>query len=217
MMLIITKEETVMGLFDFLFRKSKSAPQNVLISDGANYNCMPPERSPLKATNSMPITPNKFLPKGSDEYLNTLLPDGRTIREAQIDSYREVNTAGMRTCVSNNLHENYDFIIKHIRYSTSSPSRIYEINEPEKLFISALASMLMHENIKNKINLIRLANGTFNVNYGSHPIGKIKLTGHGTYMQIIRANSCLEYENLGLEDYIGHISKWLSYIKRLSK
>ena len=59
-----------------------------------------------------------------------------------------------------------------------------------------------------------MSNKSFSVYYTSYPIGKIKLKGRKTYMQILKGLYNIEEKfDLSLDDYISHIPKWIKYIK----
>ncbi len=59
-----------------------------------------------------------------------------------------------------------------------------------------------------------MSNKSFSVMYGSYPIGKIKLKGQKTYMQILSGLYTIkELHDLSLDDYISYIPKWIKHIK----
>ena len=61
-----------------------------------------------------------------------------------------------------------------IKYSTNPPSKIFEVNDLEEQFFNILYSKLSND-INTKIYLIRLSDGTLNVEYKNGLyIGKIK-------------------------------------------
>ncbi|MGB8451151.1 MAG: hypothetical protein WCD89_02360 [Anaerocolumna sp.] len=115
---------------------------------------------------------------------------------------------------SNNLEEHYNFIVKNLRYTTTPPSRIYEITESEKTFLMITILKFINAGLENKINLIRMADGTLNINYSSYPIGCIRLIKKKTYMQILTSlygHYSIEY--CKLEEYINKIDEWITYTK----
>lgn len=54
----------------------------------------------------------------------------------------------------------------------------------------------------------------FSVRYASYPIGKIKLRGKTSYMQVLKGLSGVkDFDNLPLEACISHIPEWIRRIK----
>lgn len=59
-----------------------------------------------------------------------------------------------------------------------------------------------------------MSDKSFSVNYGSYPIGKIKLNGKGTYMQLlIGLQDVKVLSDLSLKEYMTHIPAWIKHIK----
>lgn len=59
-----------------------------------------------------------------------------------------------------------------------------------------------------------MSNKSFSVQYGSYAIGKIKLSGRKTYMQVLSGLYGVDdLSDLSLEDYISHIPKWIKQMK----
>lgn len=101
-----------------------------------------------------------------------------------------------------------------IRYSSTSPSKVYEINDLESLFFETLFSKLKDAKLKNCITLIRMSNGTLAVEYAGYPVGKIKLQGRIHTMQILKGL----YKHYSIEgniqDFLPRIDEWVKYIQR---
>lgn len=98
-----------------------------------------------------------------------------------------------------------------IKYSTNPPSKLFEVNDLENKFFDELYSKLP-DDINNKIHLIRLSDGTFNVEYKNGLyIGKIKLQGKKHYMQILKTL----YKNYTVyENFNEHIDEWIHYFNK---
>ena len=67
------------------------------------------------------------------------------------------------------------------------------------------------------LKLNRLSDKTLNVQYIDNQIGRIKLQGRKTKMQILTKNIVEWIENEPLEIYIQFIEKWIQYLNRLPK
>lgn len=89
----------------------------------------------------------------------------------------------------------------------------YSVNELEKQFFNELFSELSEQ--ENRcIHLIRMTNGVLSVQYGTYPIGKIKLQGRSHWMQILKGQSSKTIEGT-IADFIANIPHWKKYIKTL--
>ncbi|SDF62076.1 hypothetical protein [Sporomusa acidovorans] len=87
-------------------------------------------------------------------------------------------------------------------------------NDDENVFFKTLIMKLKESNL-NPYNLYfeLMSNKAFNVSYNGYPIGKIKLRGKKTYMQLLKGF----YDNKGIknknvEEYIINISSWIKHI-----
>lgn len=59
-----------------------------------------------------------------------------------------------------------------------------------------------------------MSDKSFYVQYGSYPIGRIKLKGNKTHMQILKELYGVKEEyDLTLEEYISQIPKWIKHIR----
>ena len=59
-----------------------------------------------------------------------------------------------------------------------------------------------------------MSNKSFSVQYSHYPIGKIKLNGRKTYMQVLTGlNGIKELSDLPLEGYISYIPQWVKQMK----
>ena len=95
-------------------------------------------------------------------------------------------------------------------------SKYCEVNGTEEEFIKYLLYKLQQNNLRKLVRLKRMSNKAIDFSYNSYPIGKIKLQGKKTWMQILTNL----YDQKRLEDvsdfeYIDAIDLWISYIKKL--
>jgi hypothetical protein len=98
-----------------------------------------------------------------------------------------------------------------IKYSTNPPSKIFEVNDLEEQFFNILYSKLSND-INAKIYLIRLSDGTLNVEYKNGLyIGKIKLQGRKHSMQILKS---LYKSYTVYDDFNKHIDEWINYFDK---
>lgn len=92
---------------------------------------------------------------------------------------------------------------------------IFETTNEEDAFFKELVK----QSYEVKLNPLMfyfepMSNKSFSVWYNSYPIGKIKLRGNKTYIQIFKGLSGVKEENyLSLEEYISHIPEWIKHIK----
>ncbi|NLY47179.1 MAG: hypothetical protein GX053_14505 [Tissierella sp.] len=91
-----------------------------------------------------------------------------------------------------------------------------EMSEDEEMFIKELILRIDATHDNYNLSFERLSDKTFNVWYNSYYLGKIKLQGKDTYMQILYgthgANAVRE---CNLNEYIKHIDSWIERIKFL--
>lgn len=97
-------------------------------------------------------------------------------------------------------------------------SKYCEISESEEDFIKHLLFKLHQNNLVKLVRLKRMSNKAIDFSYNSYPIGKIKLQGRKTWMQILTSL----YEQERLEDvssseYIEAIDSWIDYIEKLNR
>ncbi len=89
----------------------------------------------------------------------------------------------------------------------------YAINDLEEHFFTELFNELSEQENKH-IHLIRMANGVLSVQYGTYPIGKIKLQGKLHWMQILKGTSSKTIEG-SIADFVVNIHHWKKYISKL--
>lgn len=89
----------------------------------------------------------------------------------------------------------------------------YTINDLEEQFFNELFTELSEQENKH-IHLIRMTNGVLSVQYGTYPIGKIKLQGRSHWMQILKGQSSKTIEG-NIADFIANIPYWKKYIAKL--
>lgn len=101
-----------------------------------------------------------------------------------------------------------------IRYTTSNPSKVFQVNELEVKFFDNLSCLLSpYQN--EHIDLVRMSDGTIAVSYHSYPIGKVKLQGRKHSMQILKGSYGVTSLSGNVDDFIEQTPKWVSYLKKL--
>ena len=102
----------------------------------------------------------------------------------------------------------------NIRYGSSSPSKIYDVNDLEELFFEKLFSKTQEVNLNNNFSMIRMSNGTLAVEYAGYPIGKVRLQGKKHTMQILK--SIYKYYSVegNIQDFLPKIDEWIQYIRK---
>lgn len=98
----------------------------------------------------------------------------------------------------------------NIKYNSSNPQKLYDVNEKEHLFFESLFSKIKED----KIQLIRMSDGTLLIEYSNYPIGKIKLQGKKHYMQIFKGVYRVSEITGSLNDFIEHQTEWVEYLKK---
>lgn len=102
-------------------------------------------------------------------------------------------------------------MMNYIPPNVDKPRKVYFTSEEERLFLDAL--MRKSSNLDGEYSLRRSSNGTINVDYNGHPIGKIKLQGKGTWMMVMVNVFDSKIIKGDLSNYIGGIDNWISYIE----
>ena len=110
----------------------------------------------------------------------------------------------------------FDAIKANIDNGVNKP---VELSENEEIFIKELIERIDNE-LGHDYNLSfnRLSNKTLNAWYNDRYLGKIKLQGRKTYMQILNGLFGVEViRDCTLEEYLKHIDGWIEYIKDLNE
>jgi hypothetical protein len=105
----------------------------------------------------------------------------------------------------------------NIRYNSVPPSKVYEVNDLEKLFLETLLTKLQKANLNKNVTLVRMSDGTLAVEYFGYPIGKVKLQGKIHYMQVLKGLYKHYSVEGSIQDFIPKIDEWIKYIQRYIK
>lgn len=92
-------------------------------------------------------------------------------------------------------------------------SKYCGVSEEEEKFIHELLLRLSINKETKDIRLYRMSNKAISVNYNMYPLGKIRLQGRKTWMQILIDLYDHETINGTLHDYLNGIDRWILYIK----
>lgn len=112
--------------------------------------------------------------------------------------------------------QTYINLISNIKCN-SNQAKSMPITDDEEKFIKALIAACNKIHMVSCLKLERLSNGTFNV-WCNRYVGKIKLHGKKTYMQILKGKYGIRtIENCSFNEYLSNISKWISYIVYCNK
>lgn len=102
-----------------------------------------------------------------------------------------------------------------ISYSTSTTEQKYELNEIERVFIVELFNRMKAKNLDyNLIDFRRMGDGTLNACYKGAQIGRIKLQGRKTKMQILNPIDVKWFADESIEFYIEKLDFWINYIDK---
>lgn len=109
-----------------------------------------------------------------------------------------------------NNHYQYETIISQLM-----ESKYCKLSTDEEYFIKYLLYKLYLNKEKGAVQLRRMSTRTIDFYYEGFPVGKIKLNGKKTSMQILL--NLYDYHVLKdatLEEYIDEIDSWIRYIKK---
>lgn len=108
-----------------------------------------------------------------------------------------------------------DFLYERVVRNLTQ-SRYCDISENEEIFIKYLLYKFHESNQRKQIQLERMSSREINVSYNGYPIGRIKLNGRKTWMQILTSTyGQNRLEDTSLEKYIDSINLWIDYIRKL--
>lgn len=92
------------------------------------------------------------------------------------------------------------------------------VTTDEEEFIVMLMQKLEQNKERKPLKLHRLSDKTINVSYDSYPIGKIRLQGRNTSMQILlNLYDFKVIRDCTNQEYIEGIDLWIKYIKKLKR
>lgn len=111
-----------------------------------------------------------------------------------------------------------DIVVKILTKSVSRKLGIgatFETTDEEDAFFRELVKQTEEARLNPGLFYFEpMSNKSFSVSYGSYPIGKIKLKGRTSHMQILKGLYDVKKVNdLPLEGYISHIPEWIKHIK----
>lgn len=90
-----------------------------------------------------------------------------------------------------------------------------DLSDIETKFFKNLTKNLSQQGIDpHLLRLNRLSDKTINVKYTDYQIGRIKLTGRKTKIQILRFNTVSWIENKSLDEYLTLSDQWIRYLKK---
>lgn len=91
----------------------------------------------------------------------------------------------------------------------------YETTNEENTFFREVVKLALESKLNpNAFYFEPMSNKSFSVHYGNYPIGRIKLNGRKTHMQVLKGLSGVkEYHDLMLEEYVLYIPDWIKHIK----
>lgn len=92
---------------------------------------------------------------------------------------------------------------------------VIETSAEENFFFRELVKYFLQENLQPRaIYLEPMSNQSFSVQYAGYPIGRIKIRGKSTYMQILKGlYGVKELSDCPLTEYINHIPEWIKRAK----
>lgn len=105
-----------------------------------------------------------------------------------------------------------DEILEHLISSLASYQK-YPVTEDEKLFLSVLSRKFVEANELKFIKVHRMSTKAIDFNYNGFPIGKVKLQGRKTWMQIIEDLYEVKTLEGSTDAYLDGIDLWIEYIK----
>lgn len=93
--------------------------------------------------------------------------------------------------------------------------KAYETTADEDIFFREVVKLTLESKLNpNAFYFEPMSNRSFSVSYSGYPIGRIKLKGRRTYMQVLKGLfGVKEYHDLRLEEYVSYIPDWIKHIK----
>ena len=91
----------------------------------------------------------------------------------------------------------------------------FETTDEEDAFFRELVKQTIEAKLNPDLFYFEpMSDKSFSVQYQNYPIGKIKLTGRKTHMQILKGlYEIKSFDNLPLQEYILHIPEWIKHIQ----
>ena len=91
----------------------------------------------------------------------------------------------------------------------------FETSDEEDAFFRVLVNDVLVAKLNpHLLYLEPMSNKSFSVHFQDYPIGRIKLSGRKTYIQVLKGmGGAKQYYDLTLEEYISHIPFWVKHIK----
>ena len=149
----------------------------------------------------------------NNEYLNTVLDDGLTIKEHMENSYKNVmyyNSNKYKMDFPKNINEQYSFIISNI-YNKSS--KYMDITNDEekilKIFLEKVA--LIRKNYS--IYLERRSDGMIRIYYNGYPTGQFNLREKHNYIRKLSGQKVIDKYDVTFDEIIKAINSWVAYCK----
>lgn len=134
-----------------------------------------------------------------DEYLNTVLEDGKTVKE--------------------HMQKDYEESIK--RYHGLDKQEDIELNELEEQFINEFKKSIKPFCLDTEIRYNRMSSKCLNFSFRDMQIGRIQLNGRKMWIQVLfddTKNWDVKYYDIyTLKDATIHIDEWIKYLNYLIK
>lgn len=126
----------------------------------------------------------------------------------------EITSNGFITKISDNTHS---FLI-----TITSKFKKYSLLDSEITFLLAVCDSLRANNIPATINVIRLSDGTLNVDYGLWQIGRVRLQKKKHSMQVLFITDepegfDVEWFDGELNDFLSALPDWIQYLTFIIK
>lgn len=155
-----------------------------------------------------------FFNNFSDDYLNTQLEDGLTIKEHMQLDYKKA-TAFHNKNFPKEINNEYKFLIENMRSSVvPSPDNFNRLNYFEEIFIKTFLEKVKTIRKKYYISLIRYADEHIMIQYNGCQVGRFQLSKNPFWIQSLRgAYNNIQFDNLSFEECLEKIDYYLKYIK----
>lgn len=95
------------------------------------------------------------------------------------------------------------------------PNKVFTTTDEEDAFFREVVRLALESKLNpSSFYFEPMSNKSFHVQYGGYPIGRIKLNGRTSHMQILKGmNGVKTLDNLTIEEYVSHIPDWIKHIK----
>lgn len=152
--------------------------------------------------------------KQSDEYLNTVLEDGKTIREHQEEDLKKqayLSSNQAKIDFPKQINQQYKYVIEHME---NRSKKYIDITKEEEIILKTFLEKVSHVRKKYSVNLIRYGHGMIRIHYNGCQVGQFNFRTQEYYIQVLRgATQNKDFENITFNECLEKVDAWVRYCK----